>query len=153
MTRKRKRAIELYKKGMSISAISKELEVPPMMLRGWLPGETNHPQFEKMAAMRKQGMTNVQIAEATGVTRARVGHVLGPVRSPYRSTDRVTMRVPQELVEPLISQAESMGLQPGKSTDKYAQITRMLREIADGRMAVSWKEGHGPYTYLAEGTG
>lgn len=146
----RSKAIRMHGEGMRARDIAKELGVPPLAVHNWLPGSTGDTQFETMAAMRAKGMTNIEIAEHTGVSRQRVSKVLGPVRRPTTSDIRTTIRVPRELIDGLNAIAEGLGLQRGKSSDKYSQIVYMLAEIAAGRITVKWKTGHGPFSYLAD---
>lgn len=146
----RKRAIRLHNRGMRVRDISRELQVPPLAVKNWLPGKSGDDQFETMAAMRARGMTNVEIAEHTGLSRQRVGHVLGAVRKPRQADISTRIRVQREAAEGMIRVAEELGIHPGKRSDKYSQVARLMEDIVAGRIELKWKPGHGPFSYLAD---
>lgn len=155
----RQKARELRADGMSMPEIAKNLGVHTQTVHSWLPTERERREgvYEKMAAMRDQGMTNIEIAKALNTTRHRVGALLGP--SEYKNEPdprrRIVVRVHDNQYEAVKRKMREQGVRWAKEGTRWrpTPINILLEEIASGRLQLEWAPGHGPYTYLLDGEG
>ena len=101
-----------------------------------LTREERDARDNEMQDLRRQGLTNVQIAEQMGVTRQRVHQVLGPVR-PAPAEDKITVVGTKKGIERLRELAVQHGYRT-TSGPKAGQgsVSLLLGAVARGELEI-----------------
>ncbi len=149
----RAEAIRLAGEGKTIKEIADQMEVPRITVFSWVPRAEESAQFQEMAAMRAEGMTNIQIAEALGTTRHRVGAILGPTARRGRRPEqrrRIVARLSEGNLDRLTDEAQRLGIYGVAGGEPSRMATLILEEIGAGRLEVNWKNGHNAFSHLVD---
>lgn len=145
MIEKRDAARQLAAEGKTYRQIAEELDLAPVTVYSWIPTKAEQSQFKTMADLRASGMTNVQIAERTGVSPKRVSAVLGPAPRRRVEVDRRQIRMEPGTFGKLKTVARTLGLPVGRGEGaRSGSVGRMLDAIARGEIDLCWRDGFGP---------
>lgn len=144
---KRTAARDLLANGASRAAIARTLGVSESTVRRWLPSDPNArpsqaadpAETKAMRRMREQGISDAQIGRHFGISRAAVGHRLGPRadRQPSRGV-RLSLDLSPETWAGVRKAAAGVGLKDASGGRPVGSIRLLLDAIASGEVTVAW---------------
>lgn len=149
MTREEQRATaqQLFEQGVTKAQIGRILKVSPSAVARWLPAGYRTPEDATRAAvmqkMRDEGQTYEAIGAAYGLTKARVGQIIGPKRRVERGKTR-HFNLSDDRWRALEQTAHGLGLTYADGSEGgRGNIVLMLDAVAKGEIGIAWQPGHG----------
>lgn len=134
--------MRLREAGRSLAEIAEELGVHRMTVVSWLPTRQEEESGirEEMARMRLKGMSNIEIAEAMGTSRNRVGALLGPaprVGPPTDERRKIVVRVADKDYDRIVARLAELGIPHEGVKNRPHPLTVMLEHIAAGDLILT----------------